>query len=85
LYLLSTDPLRYITVRGVFAVPPEVSLFVNPNMEVREFSIDDPYPIPINMVPTLKEMLLKGELNIEIKAPSDKANDSQAILTSNIE
>ena len=37
------------------------------------------------MVPVLKEMLLKGELNIEIKAPSDKANDSQSILTSNVE
>jgi hypothetical protein len=85
LYLLSVTPLKYLTVRGVFEVPTEVGNFVNPNMPTREVGIDDPYPIPINMIPTLKEMILKGELNIEMQAPSDNSNDSSSLVSSNIE
>jgi len=84
LYLLSVTPLKYISVRGVFEVPTEVSAFVNPNITTRTASLDAPYPIPINMVPILKEMLLKGELNIEFRAPSDTSNDSANIIESNI-
>lgn len=85
LYLLSVTPLKYLTVRGVFEVPTEVGNFVNPNMPTREAGIDDPYPIPINMIPTLKELILKTELNIEMQAPSDKTNDSQHTVSSNVE
>jgi len=85
LYLLSVTPLKYLTVRGVFEVPTEVSNFVNSNMPTREVGIDDPYPIPINMVPTLKELILKTELNIEMQAPSDKSNDSQHGVSPNVE
>ena len=85
LYLLSVSPVRWISVRGIFEVPTEVSNFVNPNMPTRSSDLDDPYPIPINIIPTLKELLLKGELNIQMKAPSDNANDSQPIVASNIE
>ena len=85
LYLLSVTPIRYLTIRGVFEVPTEVSNFVNPNMPVRSTDIDDPYPIPINMLPVLKEMILKTELNIEMQAPSDKSNDSQHAVSPNIE
>ena len=84
LYLLSVNPIQYLTIRGVFEVPTEVSNFINPNMSVRSAGIDDPYPIPINMIPTLKEMILKTELNIEMQAPSDKTNDSQHAVESNV-
>ena len=84
LYLLSVTPLKYISVRGVFEVPTEVSAFVNPNITTRTASLDAPYPIPINMVPALKEMLLKSELGIEYKMFSDVTNDSANIIESNI-
>jgi hypothetical protein len=85
LYLLAVSPLSFITVRGVFEVPTEVSNFVNVNMDARSADLDDPYPIPINMIPTLKEMVLKGELGIEYKSPSDKSNDSQGSVSPNTE
>jgi len=37
------------------------------------------------MLPTLKELILKTELNIEMQAPSDKTNDSQHAVSSNVE
>jgi hypothetical protein len=85
LYLLSVTPLKYLTIRGVFEVPTEVTSFVNPNMPTRTASLNDPYPVPINMIPTLKEMILKTELNIEYQAPSDKSNDSQHGVSPNVE
>lgn len=85
LYLLSVTPVRYLTVRGIFEVPPEVNTFVNTNMPTRVFNIDYPYPIPINMLPELKAMILQKELGITITMPSDKANDSQSIVTPNSE
>jgi hypothetical protein len=85
LYLLTTSPLLYINVRGIFEVPTEVSNFVNPNMTSRlPVDIDDPYPIPINMLPELKSMLLSKELGIEYKMPSDKTNDSQSLVSNNV-
>lgn len=85
LYLLSVSPLRYITVRGIFEVPTEVSNFVNTNMSsTRSADLDDPYPIPINMLPDLKGMILKSELGIEYKAFSDTTNDSQSKVESNV-
>ena len=85
LYLLSVTSIRYVTIRGVFEVPTEVGNFINPNISDREMGLDDPYPIPINMVPALKELLLKGELGIEYKMFSDRTNDSQATVQTNIE
>jgi hypothetical protein len=85
LYLLSTDPLRYITVRGVFEVPTEVSNFINPNMPTRISDTDDHYPMPITLVPALKDMILKSELGIEIRMPSDKTNDSASSFENNME
>lgn len=85
LYLLSVTPLKYLTVRGVFEVPTEVSNYVNVNMPTRSAGINDSYPIPINMLPTLKEMILKTELGIEYQAPSDKSNDTQHGVSPNVE
>jgi hypothetical protein len=85
LYVASSSPVKYISVRGVFEVPTEVSNFVNPNMPTRTSDIDDPYPIPINMLPELKSILLQRELNIEFKSPSDSTNDSRNTVESNAE
>lgn len=76
LYLLSVSPVKYITVRGVFEVPTEVSNFVNPNSTSDSADLDTPYPIPIHMLPSLKELILKTELGIQYVAPSDTTNDS---------
>ena len=54
-------------------------------MPTRSSDLDDPYPIPINMLPELKTMLLQRELNIEFKSPSDSTNDSRNTVEPNVE
>lgn len=76
IYVTNDDEIRYITVRGVFEIPPEVSHLNNPNESVTDVTENSEYPIPINMIPTLKQMILQGELGIEALAYSDITNDS---------
>jgi len=84
LYVTNDKELRYITVRGVFEIPPEVSHINNPNELIADVTTNSPYPIPINMVPTLKEMILRLELGVEAQAYSDITNDSASKVEPNI-
>ena len=84
LYVSGEDNLKYLTVRGIFEVPTEVINFVNAETGQENYLLDEAYPIPINMIPVLKEMILKGELGIEVKAYSDTTEDSQHEVESNV-
>ena len=84
IYITNDRDIRYITVRGVFEIPPEVSHLDNPKESVTDVTENSPYPIPINMVPTLKQMILQGELGIEAMAYSDIMNDSASKTEPNI-
>lgn len=83
LYIYNDHVIKYITVRGVFEVPTEISHLNNPNETITQVTLNSPYPMPISMIPTLKEMILKGELGIEMKAPSDKNNDAASVSIPN--
>jgi hypothetical protein len=83
LYLVTVTPIEFISPRGVFEVPTEVSNFQNTNADFTYSNLDSPYPIPINMVPVLKEMILKKELGIMVQAPSDITNDSADLVQPN--
>lgn len=86
IYLTNNEPtLDYISVRGIFENPAEVARFINPNTGIPYFTIDSRYPIPNNLVPTLKELILKKELGIEADANSDNKNDSSNGLSNNVE
>lgn len=85
LYIMNNKPLEFITVRGIFEVPPEVGRFTNPNINQPYFNLDSKYPIPINMIPTLKQMILKAELGIEVQSPSDTQNDTSNKVSPNVE
>jgi len=84
IYLIYVKPITQITIRGIFEVPTEVMNFINPHMTPREGGWDDVYPVPINMIPVLKEMILKRELGIGTAMPSDKANDSNNLVSSDV-
>ena len=80
LYLRYGEPLSFLTVRGIFEIPSEVGRFVNPTTDQPYFDGDSKYPIPANMLPTLKEMILRKELGIEAMAFSDvKADASHGV------
>ena len=84
MYVTNDREIRYITIRGVFEIPTEISHLNNPNESVTDVTENSAYPIPINMVPTLKQMILQGELGIEAVAPSDNINDSTSKVESNL-
>lgn len=77
LYVVSGEPIAFITVRGVFEIPPEVGRFINPITSKPLFTYDSKYPIPNEYIPTIKQMILTHELKVEAIAPSDKTNDDE--------
>lgn len=84
IYVENDKELRWLTVRGIAEVPTEISHLNNPNESVEDSTMNSSYPIPINLIPTLKEMILKGELGIEVNAFSDTKNDSNSKVEPNI-
>jgi hypothetical protein len=76
LYLDNDFVIEYLSIRGIFEVPTEVTNFTNSMTDVTEATLDTKYPIPITMLPALKEMILKEELNIMTHEPTDEKNDS---------
>lgn len=85
IYINTVTPIKYITVRGVFEIPIEVSNFINTSSDTVHSTLDDRYPIPAGMVPVLKEMILQKELGIIAQAPSDNKNDSVNEMSPNVE
>ena|SRR4030042_639563 len=83
IYVDNDHVIEYISLRGIFEQPQEVGNFINPYTNIPEFTRSSKYPIPINMLPTLKEMILKKELGIITNAFSDVKNDNANIVTSN--
>jgi hypothetical protein len=77
IHVINPFGLRYITIRGVFENPPEAALYTNSTMTAQDYNMNSSYPIPINMLPALKQMILEKELGIEAVAPGDIKNDSQ--------
>lgn len=84
IHVIYGEPLEYISLRGIFNIPPEVARFVNPQTDQPYFNLDSKYPIPEYLIPTLKQMILKSELSIEAIAPSDDVNDDHHELTKGI-
>lgn len=76
LYIINSEALQYITVRGIFEVPTEVGRFVNPITDQPYFDYDSKYPIPINMLQDLKTILLQSEFKLELSTATDTTNDS---------
>lgn len=83
IYVDNDHVIEWLCIRGIFELPQEVGNFVNPYTNIPEFTLDSKYPIPINMLPTLKEMIFKKELGILVQSPSDKKNDFNSITTPN--
>ena len=79
------DTITLITVKGIFEIPPEAARFENPGISLSYFNMNSKYPIPNDLLPTLKELILSKELKIEISSPSDTKNDSSHRLSDNTE
>lgn len=71
IYLYNSKGLDEFYIRGIFQNPIEAA---EANGET--YNYDSPYPIPMNVIPSLKKEILKNELSIEIQAPSDEINNA---------
>lgn len=85
IHIVNPGTITEITVRGIFENPAEVGRYVNPNTSQPLFDLDTRYPVPNNVIPTIKEMILQKELNVIAQAPSDNINDDEHVVTSNVE
>lgn len=85
IYLSTVTPIESITVRGVFEVPTEVGNYINPNADATTMTYRTKYPIPANIIPVLKEMVLSRELGIMSQAPSDNKADGSNDVSLNAE
>ena len=83
IYINIVTPLKYVTIRGIFEIPTEASNFNNPSAITSYSSLDDRYPIPSNLVPVLKAMILERECGIIVSSPSDNSNDSVNLMSQN--
>ena len=73
LYILGPEHLEYVSIEGVLEDPTSIGECFD-----RDTSV---YPIPANMIPTLKQMIFERELNIMLKVPSDITNNSTNDVT----
>ena len=68
LYILGPEHLEYVTVEGILEDPTQAG---------KCFDRDDtPYPVPANMIPTIKDMIFSKEFNILLTVPTDTTNKS---------
>lgn len=68
LHILGPEHLEYVKIEGVLEDPTKAG----PCFDYDNTS----YPIPSNMIPTLKELIFSKELNIMLRVPSDTTNNS---------
>ena len=67
LYLNGPGDLEYVQIEGVLEDPTKAGDC---------FDYDDVYPVPANLIPVIKDMIFKRELDIMLKVPSDTTNNS---------
>lgn len=68
LYLSGPEHLEYIVIEGILEDPTEAGDCFDRD--------DTPYPVPANMIPTIKQMIFERELNIMSQMPTDNTNNS---------
>lgn len=85
IYISCPSMLHYISVRGIFELPTEAGNFTNELINKPNFTTKSKYPLPINMVPVLKQLIFENEFKMIITTGSDKTNDSNNNVQSNEE
>jgi hypothetical protein len=68
LYIMGPEHLEYVRMDGILEDPTSIG---------ECFDRDDtPYPVPANMIPTIKDMIFSKELNLMLQMPNDTTNNS---------
>ena len=84
IYLTCSLEQKYLSLSAIFEDPLKLAEYYNTCSNSVCF---DPYvtnyPITLELLPVIKDMIFKNELGITLNLPSDKHNDDQNILTAN--
>ena len=87
IYIIGSNPqlslLTHITIDAVFEYPEEASSYSDCNDEPC-YTNDSNYPISSWMIETLKEMIIKSNLQIGLSTPTDKSNNANHDVQQNI-
>lgn len=68
LYLLGPEHLEYVEIDGILEDPTKAG---------NCFDYDSiPYPVPANIIPTIKDMIFSKEINRMLSVPTDITNNS---------
>jgi hypothetical protein len=77
LWLEGPDMLHYLSISGVFEDPYEL-------VEYGLYQDTDKFPIPMNMIPTLKQMIFSNDLRLLLPNPIDSSSvDTKMMLMPN--
>ncbi len=74
IYIEGCPLLEYINVKGIWELPQEVAAFTNED-GTPCYDADSQYPVPANMIPVIRQMILQKELGIMVQMPSDVINN----------
>lgn len=67
--------IKYINLNAVFERPSKVNTFMNENLSY-SLTDDDDYPIPMDMIDEIENIVIKNKLSLEATQPIDDINDS---------
>jgi hypothetical protein len=75
LYIDGPEHLEYVTVEGILEDPTQAGDCFDRD--------DTAYPVPANMIPTIKQLIFEKEFNIMLRVNSDTTNNSSNDVTLN--
>jgi len=69
LHLLGPGYLEYVQIEGIFEDPTKLGSCFDAENSV--------YPVPANLIPTIKDLIFSKELNIMLQVPTDMTNNNK--------
>jgi hypothetical protein len=76
LYVPNTLELSYLNVRAIIENPEEANSFLCDGEAC--YTTDSNYPLPVDMIQPLTEIILSKEMNYMLKTAPDETNNSQS-------
>tara|TARA_R110002012_G_scaffold95173_1_gene230094 strand:+ start:234 stop:776 length:543 start_codon:yes stop_codon:yes gene_type:complete len=74
MYIYEADGLQFINVRGVFEDPEDVAKFDCDGSDCYDDDMD--FPIPMDMIQTITQGIMSGELMLLASSKNDTTNDT---------
>jgi len=74
IYIYNADGLKFINIRGIFEDPEDVALFDCDGSDCYNDDMD--FPIPMDMLQTITQGIMSGELMMLASSVNDTTNDT---------